>query len=130
MAGPSRGGFGGFKRTTPLPEEVRFLTFGAHARSEGYCSCLVCVCVCVYVCVSVRSFLPPRASRPRNIGTYMFHRDTENTFIIVIFAKNISFRSYGVICLPRMPLTTPEPQMRIPTESTQRGHDITIRDFN
>ena len=30
--------------------------------------------------------------------------------IIVIFAENASFRSYGVICLPRMPLTTPEPQ--------------------
>ena len=28
--------------------------------------------VCEYVCVSVRSFLPPRASRPRNIGTYVF----------------------------------------------------------
>ena len=26
----------------------------------------------VYVCVSVRSFLPPRASRPRNIGKYVF----------------------------------------------------------
>ena len=25
------------------------------------------VCVCVCVCVSVRSFLPPRASRPRNM---------------------------------------------------------------
>ena len=35
------------------------------------CVC-VCVCVCVYVCVSVRSFLPPRASRSRNIGTYVF----------------------------------------------------------
>ena len=46
------------------------LTLGAHARSEGYCSCPVCLCVCV--CVSVRSFLPPRASRPRNIGTYVF----------------------------------------------------------
>ena len=43
---------------------------GAHARSEGYCSCLVCLCVCV--CVSVRSFLLPRASRPRNIYTYVF----------------------------------------------------------
>ena len=30
------------------------------------------VCVCVFVRVSVRSFLPPRASRPRNIGTYVF----------------------------------------------------------
>ena len=36
----------------------------------------------------------------------------------------------GVLCLPRMPLTVPEPQKNgIPTESTQRGHEITIRDF-
>ena len=28
----------------------------------------MCVCVCVCVCVSFRSFLPPRASRLRNIG--------------------------------------------------------------
>ena len=36
----------------------------------------------VCVCESVRSFLPPRASRPRNIGTYIrVHRDTENSFI-------------------------------------------------
>ena len=32
----------------------------------------VCVCVCASVCLSVRSFLPPRASRPRNIVTYVF----------------------------------------------------------
>ena len=31
-----------------------------------------------------------------------------------------------VICLPRMPLTAPELQIRIPTESAQRGHEITI----
>ena len=37
------------------------------ARSEDYCSCpCACVCMCV-----VRSFLPPRASRPRNIGIYI-----------------------------------------------------------
>ena len=89
---------------------IILLTLGAHARSEGYCSCPVCLCVCVCVCVSVRSFLPPRASRPRNIGTYVFTATRKKTFIIVIFAKNASFRSYGVICLPRMPLTTPEPQ--------------------
>ena len=58
----------------------------------------------------------------------MFHHDTLKTFIIVIFAKNASFRSYGIICLPRMPLLSPE--IRIPTESTQRGHNITIRDFS
>ena len=28
--------------------------------------------VCVCVCVSVHSFLPVRASRPQNIGTYVF----------------------------------------------------------
>ena len=53
------------------------------------------------MCVSVCSFLPPRASRHR---TFLY-------IIIVIFAENASFRSYGgIICLPRMPLTTPEPQ--------------------
>ena len=59
---------------------------------------------CVCVCVSVRSFLPPRASRPRNIGTNVtvFSATRKKTFIIVIFAKNAWFRSYGaVICLPR-----------------------------
>ena len=64
-----------------------------------YCGCL---------CMSVRSFLPPRASRPRNIGTYVFTttRKTLLYIIIMIFVENVSFRSYGVICLPRMPLTS------------------------
>ena len=39
-----------------------------------YCGCPACVCV------PVRSFLSPRASRPRNIGTYVF-TVTRNTFI-------------------------------------------------
>ena len=30
--------------------------------------------------------------------------------LIVIFAKNASFRSYGVICLPPTPTTTLKPQ--------------------
>ena len=30
------------------------------------------VCVCVCVCLFVYSFLPPRASTPRNIGAYVF----------------------------------------------------------
>ena len=46
--------------------QTKYLTLNAHARSEGYCSFPVCVCV------SVRSFLPPCASRPRNIVTYVF----------------------------------------------------------
>ena len=51
----------------------------------------VCVCVCVCVCGSVRNFLPPHASRPRNIDTYMFTATRKNILIIVIFAKNASF---------------------------------------
>ena len=40
--------------------------------------------------MSVRSFLPPRASRPRNIGTYVFTatRKTILFIIIVILAEN------------------------------------------
>ena len=57
---------------TGVQYNVNSLTLGTHAHNEGYCSYLVCVCVCMYVCVSVRSFLPPRASRPRNVSTYVF----------------------------------------------------------
>ena len=57
----------------PLPlSSLALLTLGVHARSEGYCSCPVCVCM------SVRSFLPPHASRPRNIGTYVFTATRKN----------------------------------------------------
>ena len=41
----------------------------------------VCTCVCVCVCLSVRSFLPPRVSRPRNIGTYVFTATCEKFYI-------------------------------------------------
>ena len=79
-------------------QNKKLLTLGAHARSEGYCSCPVCVCM--YVCLSIRSFLPPRASRPRNNYRYVrIHRDNETNFYNLIFAKNALFRSYGVICL-------------------------------
>ena len=76
----------------------------------------VCVCVCVCVYVSDISFLPPCASRPRNnIGSITvcirIHRDTENSFIIiVIFAQNASCRSYGRYLLASLPFTTPKPQ--------------------
>ena len=63
------------------------------------CVCVcVRVCVCVCVCVCVRSFLPPRASISRNIGTYVFTATRKTLYIgiiIVIFAENASFRSYG-----------------------------------
>ena len=54
--------------------------------------------VCVCVCMSVRSFLSPRASISRNIGTYVFTATWKTLYIgiiIVIFAENASFRSYG-----------------------------------
>ena len=57
-----------------------------------HCGCPACVRV------SVRSFLPPRASRPRNIGTYVFTAARKTLYIaiiIVIFAENASFRNYG-----------------------------------
>ena len=65
----------------------------------------VCVCVCLFV------VLPALASRPRNIGklTYVFTAARKTLLyiiIVILFAENASFRSYGVICLPRMPLTT------------------------
>ena len=75
------------------------------------CTCVhACVLACVCDSVSVRNFLPPNASKPRNIGTYVFIVARKN-FYIMIFAKNASFRSYGIICFPPMPLTTPEPQI-------------------
>ena len=75
-----------------------------------YCGCPPCVCVC-----ACSLFLPPRASRPRNIGKLMYvftaaRKTPLYIIILILFAENASFRSYGVICLPRMPLTTPEPQ--------------------
>ena len=48
--------------------------------------------------MSVRSFLPPRVSISRNIGTYVFTATRKTLYIgiiIVIFAENASFRSYG-----------------------------------
>ena len=59
-----------------------------------HCGCPARVCVCV----SVRSFLPPRASISRNIGTYVFTATRKTLYIgiiIVIFTENASFRSYG-----------------------------------
>ena len=66
----------------------------------------------VCVCVSVRSFLPLRASMSRNIGTYVFTATRKTLYIgiiIVISLKMLrSEATAGVICLPRMPLTAPE----------------------
>ena len=99
---------GTLKKAEPIYKHKDYsfylLTLGVHACSEGYCSCPVCVCL------SVRSILLPRASRPRNIGMYVFTVTWKNFYNCDFFAKNASFRSNGVICLPQMPPTTLNPQ--------------------
>ena len=48
------------------------------------CGCPACVCpACVCVCVSVHSFLPPRASISRNIGTHVFTAKQKTPYIHV-----------------------------------------------
>ena len=58
----------------------------------------VCVCVCLFVVFFHHTHV--RTCSPRH----------GKTFIIVTFAKNAWFRSYGVICLPLKPPTTLKPQ--------------------
>ena len=88
------------------------------------------------VCVPVCSFFPPRASRSRRTYVFTAAKKTLLYIIIVMFAENASSKCYGVICLPRMPLTSYyalEPQ-NTDTNGIHatyvRGHDITIRGFN
>ena len=72
---------------TPHAEEVLSVHLRVPSPAPGGCVALahrrVCVCVCVH------SFLPPRASRPRNIVMYVFTttRKTLSYIIIVIFAE-------------------------------------------
>ena len=79
-------------------------------RSEGYCSCpvcvYVCVCVCMYVCVYVCMCVCPLIPAASHIGITKerYQRILHNTGIVLNFAdfpKNASFKSYGIICLPR-----------------------------
>ena len=72
-------------------------TEGLHF-SAFHCSCPVCMCVCVCVC--------PLISAASHIGITQqrYQRVHRNTAIVLNFAdflKNASFKSYGVICLPR-----------------------------
>ena len=61
---------------------------------------VVCVCVCVYVCVC------PLITAASHIGItkqgyQRIHRNTGSVLNFADFPKNASFKSYGVICLPR-----------------------------
>ena len=60
---------------------------------------VLCVCMCVCVC--------PLVSAASHIGITQqrYQRVHSNTAIVLNFAdfpKNASFRSYGVMCLPRV----------------------------
>ena len=63
---------------------VSALSMRGHLETHGKTSAIfinvgvVVPCVCVSMYVSVRSILPPRASRPQNIDSYVrVHRNTE-----------------------------------------------------
>ena len=63
--------------------------------------------------MSVRSFLPPHASRPQNkvLTCLQRHEKLLFFFIIVILAQNASFTcQLRRHLLASMPLTTPKPQ--------------------
>ena len=58
----------------------------------------VCMCVCMYVCPLISPASHIRITKKR------YQRIDRNTGIVLNFAdfpKNGSFKSYGVICLPR-----------------------------
>ena len=80
------------------------LTLSACAARVTVVSFSVCVCVCVCVCLSVTMLT----------ATYLvyktkmrYHRVLYDITDLqhVDFAKNASFKSYGVICLPPLPST-------------------------
>ena len=72
------------------------LTLGAHAHSEGYCSCPVCVCMYVCPLIPAASHIAITKERYQRI-----HHNTEIVFNFANFPKNALFKSYGVMSLPR-----------------------------
>ena len=76
------------------------LTFGARCSARVI---VVVLCVCMSVCMCVC----PLISAASHIGItqQIYQRVHSNTAIVLNFAdfpKNASFKSYGVICLPRV----------------------------
>ena len=66
------------------------------------CVCTVCVCVCMCVCMYVWPLIT--AASHIGITKQRYQRVHSKTAIVLNFAdfpKNASFKSYGVICLPR-----------------------------
>ena len=87
---------------------------------------VLCVCACVRACVRVCVCLYVVSCHHAHLKCSPRHG---KTFIIVIFTKNASFRSYGVVCLPLKPPTT-HPKRRIPKKLADGWKAIDSRDFN
>ena len=60
---------------------------------------VVCVCVCVYVCVTTHNCRLTHWNHKTEIPTCS--QQYSDHFNFADFLKNASFKSYGVICLPR-----------------------------
>ena len=82
----------------PDGDVVYSLTLGTHADSEAYSSCRVRVYVCVYVwpLITAASHIGITKQRYQCV-----HSNTAIVLNFADFSKNASFKSYGVICLPR-----------------------------
>ena len=81
--------------------------------------------------MSVRSFLPPRASRPRNIGAYVFTATREKNYNRDFRFKKMlgSEATASFACLGCHQLHL-NPKRRIPKESAEGWKAIDSRDFN
>ena len=66
-------------------------------RNKGYCSCPVCMYVCVCPLISAASHIGITQQRYQWV-----HSNTAIVLHFANFPKNTSFKSYGVICLPRV----------------------------
>ena len=92
-----------FRRSMCRPSEIDVSTFEDRCvdfrRSmievstfEDRCEIMLLGCLAC-VCVSIRSFLPPHASRPRNIGTYVFTA-TRKTLLYNYYNRNFCWKCF------------------------------------
>ena len=91
-----------------LPRDVRYrseniiLVNPRRACAVRVTVVILCVCMCLCVCVYGCPLVP--AASHIGITKERYQRILRNTGIVLNFAnfpKNASFKSYGVICLPR-----------------------------
>ena len=93
--------FTGFLSTALLSSYTLVNTRRACAASVTVVVLCECMYVCMCVCVCVHSYLPPHTleSQKKIQTNSAQYRDRFKFF--ANFPKNASFKSYGVICLPR-----------------------------